>query len=59
MTVNDWANAQKENEYECLGCGRTLRLASDDVETCKDCCDHENTTAELTCTVCDDCGTKL
>lgn len=59
MTVNDWANAQEENEHECLNCGRTLPLASGDVEACGECCDHENVREELTCTVCLDCGAHL
>ena len=59
MTHNDWANAQEKNEFECLNCGRTLPVASDNVEQCKECCEHENTTKELTGEYCDDCGKKV
>ena len=59
MTINDWANAQELDEYECLNCGRTLPTASDDTEVCKECCDHENVRSELTGNYCEDCGAKV
>lgn len=59
MTHNDWANAQETDEYHCRNCGRTLPVASSDVDQCSECCSHDNVTEELTGTYCDDCGEKV
>lgn len=60
MTINELTNAQKEDHYECLNCGRTLSMASDDVEHCADCCDHDGETREeLTGTYCLKCNNEI
>lgn len=59
MSLNEWADAQELDEYECLNCGRTLPAASNDVEICSECCGHENTRDILTGTKCEDCGNMV
>jgi hypothetical protein len=45
---------------ECQTCGEEYPDSEEkDIETCKECCDHENTRDTLSGKFCEDCGFSL
>lgn len=59
MSENIYGRDTEVQEYECTNCGHTLVEATDDVEICHECCDHENTRDTLGGELCEDCGSTL
>lgn len=54
--------ASDVRDVTCKNCGAEHEAVvndSDTIEVCHECCEHENTTTELTGEYCDDCGQKV